>query len=388
MVKVLAVCENIGKSATGLVIESIFKYLDENPTISLTILCNQNLSDIEFNDLVKVSFPKQKIDVKYKISLIVFGKEPNANEWVKSAFKEVKDRSFDVILAITSAYSIRSFQFANYFGVKKQIPYLLHALDPMPSVKGWGEHPILRSAIIRSVKSYYEHASLVSASNLQMIDYQCKKLKLNDVKKSFFYNPSKPMVDTIKIQPLKRIDCKKEVKLLYLGTLYRKRYSEHLLQSIQKLNNDGINTSISFVGQINDDDLMVKLTSYSFVKVAPFQEDISDFIKDCDVLVDIDANISNDVFISSKLNNYLSIPRPILSITPFNSPSENFVKVCKKTIKTVNHDVENIYEAIKSLLNSNNFDYTERRIILEDLSINSVGEKILNRLNKLVNLND
>ena len=377
MVKVLAVCENIGKSATGLVVESIFKYLEENSTISLTILCNHNLSDIEFSDLVQVSYPKQKIDLKYKLSLIVFRKEPNANEWVKTAFKEVKDRSFDVILAITSAYSIRSFQFAHYFGIKNNIPYLLHALDPMPSVKGWGEHPILRSAIIRSVRPYYEHASLVSASNKQMIDYQCKQLKLKAVKKSFFYNPIKFHGDAIEIQPLKSIDPTKEVKLLYLGTLYEKRYSEHLLQSVQKLNNEGINTSISFIGQINDDSLMLKLTSYSFVKVAPFQKDISDFIKGSDILVDIDANISNDVFISSKLNNYLSIPRPILSITPLNSPSENLIKDCKNSIKTAQHNIEEIYTAINNLLATDLFDYSERTKLINELTLNSVGEKLI-----------
>jgi hypothetical protein len=63
--------------------------------------------------------------------------------------------------------------------------------------------------------------------------------------------------------------------------------------------------------------------------------------------VDIDADIENDVFISSKFFNYLMINRKILCITGKNSPVTRFVEESNvEYVYITNHTCSNIFQSI------------------------------------------
>lgn len=386
MVNLLVICENIGKSATGIVIESFLKYLDNSKELNLIIICNQNYSDYAFKDLRLIGFEKQHVNFYYKLSLIFFGKEPGSNAWVKEGLNKLGDTKIDIIIALTSAYSIRSFQLAFEISRKKHIPYVLHALDPMPSPKAWGEHPVLRYGIKKSVRPYYKSAALISASNRQMIAYQCNQLGLNDKKTTFFYNPSNSGKDN-SFQALQTLNGKKEIKFLYLGTLYDKRSPACILDALEQLYQKGFQVSFSFVGNINSVRIKELLKGYSFVKLLPFQDNPDQIISEHDILVDIDADIEDDVFISSKLNFYLAIPRPILCVTPENSPSAILVKDCGSSVIVSIHKSESIYQAIFELLKQKKIDYIDRQVLLKEVSLSMVGEKIEKTILDLVHSN-
>ncbi len=56
----------------------------------------------------------------------------------------------------------------------------------------------------------------------------------------------------------------------------------------------------------------------------PFSTNLKAVFERSRVLIDVDADIEEDVFISSKLKDYLSVNRMIVSITGKNSPSRKF----------------------------------------------------------------
>ncbi|AZB91498.1 hypothetical protein DKE41_018570 [Acinetobacter pittii] len=75
-------------------------------------------------------------------------------------------------------------------------------------------------------------------------------------------------------------------------------------------------------------------------------------------MIDIDADIENDVFISSKFFNYLMINRKILCITGKNSPVTKFVRDMNiSDISIVSHENDDIY------ININRIILNERNII-------------------------
>lgn len=381
MIKVLVICDVIGRSAAGIVVENLLSYLDSSKKIELVIIANRNFSIKSYQDLRLIGLKRTEINFKYKLRLILTRKEPGSNNWVKMGFQKLGHTKVDAMMAISSAYSFRPFQLAYEISKSKNVPYIIHALDPLPSVKGWGENPLLRFAILRAVKPYYTQSSIISASNKQMVEYQTNLLCLSEHRQTYFYNP---ILSELRYKSLHGFDPKQSLKLLFLGTLYDKRSPLSLLEAIEKINDLGINVSISFVGHIYSDSIKDLINNCDFAFCFTFQEGPELFVEESHILIDIDADISNDVFISSKLNFYVNIDKPILCITPPRSPTCRFVENCNDSIFVANNNVRSIYDSILYMMNIDKFHYSNRANLRDEISLINVGKKIEDNLDSLI----
>lgn len=131
------------------------------------------------------------------------------------------------------------------------------------------------------------------------------------------------------------IKKEKENKLIlrYIGTFYGKRTAAPMLSAIRnlldrKLLNEG-ELLFEIIGGVSKGyrrqyfDLLEKYNLNSVVRLrepVPYLESLS-LMQGSDVLVLIDAQIDNSVFLPSKLIDYIGSGRPIISITPKNSAS-------------------------------------------------------------------
>ena len=119
----------------------------------------------------------------------------------------------------------------------------------------------------------------------------------------------------------------------------------------------------------------------SAIEIHPFTRDLDPFYKNATALIDIDADLENDVFLSSKIVNYLNINRIIISETGLNSPSRHLFKEISSIIHC-DHNSDELYEAmIKSNLIRSNISYEDRLAAIEIFSV----EKNIEKFEKIVN---
>ena len=81
----------------------------------------------------------------------------------------------------------------------------------------------------------------------------------------------------------------------------------------------------------------------------PWVDSVDEYISDASLLIDIDIDAENDVYLSSKLIKYLNSDVPILSITGNNSPSRKLVSQKGLGVICVHHDFNLIKSSILSL---------------------------------------
>jgi hypothetical protein len=104
------------------------------------------------------------------------------------------------------------------------------------------------------------------------------------------------------------------------------------------------------------------------------------------VLVDIDADLEKDPFLSSKIVSYIKVNRIILSETGKDTPSRDMFKGLNTVIQC-DHNAESLYQGmLKALeLSQTEQDYSERADVIQKFSIEQVGLTLYNDLQKLTN---
>ena len=173
---------------------------------------------------------------------------------------------------------------------------------------------------------------------------------------------------------------------LYLGTLYNKRNPEKIIKAFRMIQKEEPEAKLYFIGDNRCPNLDIDPDNNAIYFI-DWTDNPGEYVNRAGILLDIDANHENDVFISSKLNNYLFFDRIILCVTPNSSPSSQLVKPLYGTVITVPHDVESIYMGMKKAITKTlaGVNYSERIIIREKLSGEANAKKLLIGLSTIVN---
>lgn len=384
----LVIVYNIGGSAGGIVIEELLKELLKR-NVDTKIICNKNKSLLTGGNLYEIGEENLGITDIWKINLILRGRDLSGSIWVnkgleafESFYKEFKP---DIIFCIASAYGFRTFQLAYRIWRKYKIPYILHALDPIPSTPEWGENYFLRKAILRHIKPFYKNATIVSATNESMINYQLDLLKINNTKnKMVLYNPvlSKKTDEDLTI-------LSNVFKILYLGTLYEKRNPQSIINAFSHLDHINNNYKLLFVGRTDHINIGIPDVIKAKIEFIPWTDEPGKYIYQSKLLLDIDADIKNYVFISSKLIQYLIYKKPILCISPINSPARQLLNSCKKTIFFSVNEEKSIYNNLLRIVNTNftDSDYNERDDIIVKLKPESIIDNLFAKIAQKVKWN-
>lgn len=383
---ILVIVESIGKTAAGIMAEEFFSELiTKNP--ETLIICN---------DAITNKIPNEKI-IELRLSpiqhnridhflLITTKKDWRGGVWVIKGLNKFNNLNLkfkpDIILSFISSSGFHILKLGYEISKKLIIPFAIHAVDPLPSTPSWGKNPFLRKAIMSVIKPYFEHASLISATNEAMINYQLKVLGLDKKNKNTAVIPNPSQFCKLSND---KNSSRRTISFLYLGSLYLKRSAEKIIKAFINFSNKQPLTNLYFVGNISN----VNKKYYSDICENIFFSDWTDnpieYISKSDVLIDIDADIEGDVFMSSKLPFYLNIDKIVLSITPKNSPARIILENLPETTVLSEHHIKEIEKGFEnSLLKSKTvFDYSERKKIRHYFSPKSIVSSFLECLEKI-----
>lgn len=380
--KILLIVEQFGgKIPTGIISYRIAKELLAlgNEVIVLTAY-NQgedwSEQDIYRNKKIKHLFPA----TFYLIVSNLLQINLNSLKWRKSLFKLAKgiveNRKPDVIYARSTPISVC--EVAAKLSAETGIPSLLHFTDPVPAPPEWDKNALYRRRMVKTMNRILPKAVKVSFGNAAMLDYEQSIVKYPFSKKSFV--SADPVSSSELYIYNEEPSPKSELQFVYFGSLYGNRNPQPLFDALNMLHEDGFcfRLDIYDVNRVG-----TQLPDYAhFVGRT---DDIKGVLLSSDILIDLDGDDKNPVFISSKIKEYLCYSRPILSITPDNSPSHEMTR----TFKTVFHSrnkAENIEIAIRAIL-SNSFkesDYEERIPLIKVHTPMAVAQKVYKELQLIV----
>ena len=168
--------------------------------------------------------------------------------------------------------------------------------------------------------------------------------------------------------------------MTYLGNIYGNRKPQNLYKAIDSLNSEGYKITMQIFAEPAHDES----THYDFIKYRGYTRDIDSALEHSDILVDIDGDDLRPVFISSKLKDYLLINRPILSITPAESPSAKILNGIGSVAITRNQE-EAIKRAIRSIIDGGykSWSYDDRGDLIEMFNPSTVADNLMLTLKKL-----
>lgn len=346
MSKILIIASDTGESAPGKVFSSYIDIL--RTTYEVDVI---SLSEISEFDNKKTIHPRIKKAIISLIGVDFFDYRNAKNFIDKNEFSKYK-----IIFTMMSANNYG----ALYIGylIKKRnfkIKWINYCVDAIPAPEGWKLSSRYRAGLVKMIKKFLTLSDKIIFSNEDMLNYQLSLIGDD------FSGETDILYTLPSIEPLFLQNSNNHVfKLLYTGGLYQERKVDHLLLAIDKLIEEGVLIEIDFIGtnHVNIPTDRLSKKTRSCINIYEYTNNLHGFYAKSDLLIDIDADIKNDVFISSKFFNYIMLNRRILCITNEGSPSRKLVK--EKNIEEVffsSHNTETIYIELKKIINLNN-DYS------------------------------
>lgn len=358
--KILVIASSIGNTAPGKVFSAYIKRLakDYQEIDIISLDSNETISS------EVVQMPKVHPRLK-KLSISCFGLDLFDYYYAHNLQKKIQEKSYDIVITMMSAHNFLPL-YVGAFLKEKNIKWINYSVDAVPAPKGWGLSDSYSNGLIKMIRKYMAKADKIYFSNEVMLQYQLNLLN------GCFKGESGVLYTLPDIEPLNLpVKEKDEFTLLYTGGIYQARKVDQLLLAVEKLLNSGLNVKLNFVGtNPNSVDLtVVSPETRTHIEFFGYTRDLLPFYEEADLLVDIDADIENDVFISSKFFNYLMINRKILCITGKNSPVTSMIsKYNFEQIFVTNHHSESIFNIVDSILGNHLTNFSRNELVVKILA--------------------
>ena len=289
-----------------------------------------------------------------------------------------------MIITFLSNEHYKSLILGHFLAKKYSKKWIVYSVDAIPAPLNWTKDKCYRNRTITFINKYLKDCDAFFSSNPQMLKYQIDVLGINKEYVGVVYTPIR--CDKV----IKNSDNEiNNVTILYTGSIYGPRKVESVLEGFRLLLNDIPNAKLIFVGcrNVKCFKQYIDLINRNSIEIHGYTNKLDEFYKKASILLDINAYFENDVFLSSKIINYLPIIKPIVSVTGLNSPTRlTFTK--DNTIIHCSHDKEAIYESFKRAITIINDNGNSRYIYLEKFSKRQVIVDFVDIVNKLIITND
>lgn len=308
----------------------------------------------------------------------LFKREMNYYFWEKRAYtkakKMIKEWHPDVIYARATPVAVCSV--AARLAKQFHVPTIMHFTDPWPSPIEWMPQKVDRQIYSKWMDKILPYATLVSLGNQRMLEYQQKNVRYCFMKKAFVSPDPSPNIEFTY--------CPREnnstIRLIFLGKIHGSRNPQPLFEAVKQLKREEFDIELIICEKNNgyeDNEKCIKYVGRT--------DNVKDVLLSSDILIDIDGDDAEPVFVSSKFKDYINYGRPILSITPNNSPIRELVNGMR-TIKCVLNNTNHIVSAIKELQEMNfvESDYEERKNLIASFSPKYIAEDLLRRISILI----
>ena len=379
---ILIITANVGRTAPGIVFERLIQGLSEIHVVDVVTAdldSSVNLSGVR--NILEIK--QKKIHPRiFKMLISVFGISPFDWLWSKRAISRLKEnqkKDYEVVFSFISFHHYISLLTGFYYSKLIRSKFAVYSVDAIPAPLGWSKDNAYFRRVKKMMKRYLSEADFFFSANEQMLKYQFTTFRpKTTLVTEVIYNPNNG-----KLQEYETTE-KSLNTFLYTGGIYGPRKPIYLLGAFKILLKEYPNTSLQFVGSNFPESYLSIFTPEEKKKISfhPFSRDLKLFYERATALIDIDADLPNDVFLSSKITNYLSINRIIISETGENSPSREIFKEIPSILQC-NHDIKELAAAMrKAILEKDKVKFNDREKVISTFALQSVTEKINKAFNE------
>jgi glycosyltransferase involved in cell wall biosynthesis len=371
---------NVGRTSPGIVFEKLIMGLSKFQEVDVLTA--------DYDPSIDLSAVKNIIEIKrrfrhpriYKFLISIFNLDPRDWIWAKKAISllEKKEHAgYDVVVSFLSFHHYAPLITGILYTKKNHSKLAVHTVDAIPPPLGWSKNDAYFRGVKKMMADYLLKADFLFSTNRQMLDYQLSTFKpKNNLITEVIYNPGH---DKVRFY---NANNDSDNVFLYIGGIYGLRTPKYILRAFKKLLKDFPNSTLEFIGSVIPENLFSDFDSEERCKVIihPFIRDLSKFYERATALIDIDAELPNDVFLSGKIVTYLTINRIIIAETGQNSPSRIIFKQIPSILQC-DHNVEQLTDAMKkAILQKGQIDFNDRADVISLFDLNSVIDKLSNKL--------
>lgn len=380
--KILIVTPNVGRTAPGIVFERLIFGLLSKKYIDIDLFVEDYEPSLDLSSIKRVVVINKIIKNRGISNRLIkwLGFDVFDHIWSVKAKRLItrnKKYSYDIVLSFMSFHHYSGLIAGQKIANKINAKFAVLSVDAVPAPLEWGVNYRLHKNVLKFMQKYLSSADAYFTSNEKMLEYQLSTFKhKNNLITGVIYNPSFgnkmefPIHDT------------EEYKFLYTGGIYGARKSIYLLNAFELLLDCYPNSKLVFVGTTLSPSSLsnLKPTTISNIEIHPFTKELTKFYKEATALIDIDADFENDVFLSSKITNYIMINRIIISETGKNSPSRSIFKNIDSIIQC-DHDSDQIKDAFKKAIElGSTTKYSDREDVIKKFNLENVVNSLIDNL--------
>jgi len=379
----------IGHSAGGQVTERLLKVLGDKPDVNLFVFASSS-TVTNASNIYTLKYYTLFGDTLDKILNIIIGKDLKSIVWEFEFYlkyrKLFKTIPLDVIYCYTNRNAKPILNIGYRYAKTFKIPYVIHFSDPVPPPAGWQNSELYRKSLKAPIRKYLKAATLISMNNHRMIAFMQHEYHMDILGKSFVVPDC--CESEKKFYPVR--NAYKYV-FSYIGNFYTvARTPTKLIAGFAKAFEQNPSIQLKIIGdnKINLDDYHLSNPCKSNIEIIQWVADVGEYMAQSDVLIDVDADLVNDVFISSKLKTYLTCNRLILSVTAINSPSYTYLIDVKDSVILSTHDTAEISRSILEAVGKcrTDIDYSDRDGLIARFNVSNVADTIISQFNTITNV--
>lgn len=340
----IIIANDIGFSAPGIVFETII--LELSKLFALKVICPKIrdcsiFPEIEFLPCSPIARKRYRMTV---LNFMLFGRDFQDAIWANQQMKKVQSDALvgaDVVISLVSNEHYNSLILGNKLSLKYNKKWFIYSVDAIPAPIRWTNNRCYYNRTVTFFNKYLKQCDAFFSSNSQMLDYQLNNISGFNGYKGVIYTPirSNSMASNSNIT--------QGPTILYTGNIYGPRKISAVLDGFRLLLNDYPKAKLIFVGAKRINGKIknhLDLVNNGNVVFHNYTSDLTIYYKTATVLLDINAYFDNDVFLSSKIINYLPFNKPIVSITGLGSPGRSIFTDDSSIIHST-HDPKDIYAA-------------------------------------------
>ena len=308
--------------------------------------------------------------------------QPMSERWSRKVAPTLPN-DYDVVLSFVCNSQLLPAIFGQYFSQQTGCKFAIYTVDAIPAPGGWNRKWNEYSHKLKVVKRYFSAADYVAASNKHMLAFQLTTFKhKTGLRSNVLLTPSP---DTTYNYPISSEDI-----FLYTGNLYGLRNPDYVLTAFKHLLKVYPQAQFIFIGmkmKLKRIDKILTPQEKEHIHILNQTDDLAPLFSRAKVLVDIDADLEKDPFLSSKIVTYLKVNRMIVCETGHDTPSrEMFAGL--NTIIQCDHNADSLYNGMKHALEmaSKQQDYSERKELIKEFSTEHVGAILWSDMQQLCDI--
>lgn len=380
--RILIVAKNINRSAAGIIYKKFIEEFSSYKNLEIHLMTNFKENNLFTDCPIHVIPDQPELDERInKLFVMLLRYNLNGRNWLlkskKYAERNLK-KNYDWVISFVNGGAESTAHLGAFIAKINQSKHYIHMVDPIPPTKGWETYDLYRKNLLYGIKKPLQYCDIFSLSNESMSEYQANLLGL----KNYFtvHNP----VQSKELIRVKRNDEVDTFNYTFLGTMVTgPRNPYKLFKAFENLVKKYPDSKLLMYGNHKRlDKSQIPESIADKVLIEDFTSDVLKVIQNTDCFIDMDADLPEDVFISSKLQMYLSYDRPILSITGINSPTRNLLKDMKNSCIISSFDLKEIEEsiiAVRELKVDEGFIY-ERNLFLKKHTATEQVNRIFSQL--------